>query len=136
MKIITVVDDSMGLMFNGRRQSQDRVLREHILNDTNGEKLWMSGYSAKQFTEGLPENAEISENFLELIKEGEYAFIEGDHECPDDENIEELILYKWNRKYPGDVFLNIDLTGFSMTEAEDFAGSSHEKITREVYRKN
>ena len=50
MIIIASVDDNMGMMFNHRRQSQDRVLREHILEATKDGKLWMNHYSAKQFS--------------------------------------------------------------------------------------
>ena len=41
MKIIVCVDNQNGMMFNHRRQSQDRVLRKRILELTGGEKLWM-----------------------------------------------------------------------------------------------
>ena len=49
MKIIVCVDNQNGMMFNHRRQSQDRVLRKRILELTGGEKLWMNAYSQKQF---------------------------------------------------------------------------------------
>ena len=50
MKIIVCVDNQNGMMFNHRRQSQDRVLRKRILELTGGKKLWMNAYSQKQFT--------------------------------------------------------------------------------------
>ncbi len=134
MKIIAAVDDSMGLMFNGRRQSQDKVLREHIIADTKGVKLWMSEYSAKQFGKDLPENAVVSDTFMDEAAEGEYVFIEGEYGKIDENRIEEVILYKWNRKYPGDVFLKIDFGSLRIYETQDFSGTSHEKITKEVYR--
>ena len=49
MKIIVCVDNQNGMMFNHRRQSQDRVLRKRILELTGGKKLWMNAYSQKQF---------------------------------------------------------------------------------------
>ena len=49
MIIIAAVDDRNGMMFNHRRQSQDKVLREKILSLTAGKLLWMDHYSAKQF---------------------------------------------------------------------------------------
>ena len=45
MIVIVAVDDRNGMMFNRRRQSQDRVLREHILDMTVGKKLWMNHYT-------------------------------------------------------------------------------------------
>ena len=38
MKIIVCVDNQNGMMFNHRRQSQDRVLRKRILELTGGKK--------------------------------------------------------------------------------------------------
>lgn len=49
MKLIFCIDDKSGMMFFGKRQSQDQNLREWILNYAQGSKLWMSPYSAKQF---------------------------------------------------------------------------------------
>ena len=46
---MTFVDRNGGTMFNHRRQSQDRVLREHILKLAEGRPIWMSAYTARQF---------------------------------------------------------------------------------------
>ena len=45
MILIVCVDDHNGMMFNHRRQSQDRILRADILELTGGKKLWMNAYS-------------------------------------------------------------------------------------------
>ena len=37
MHIVAAVDDRMGLLFNGRRQSRDGVLNERIASLCNGE---------------------------------------------------------------------------------------------------
>ena len=50
------------------------------------------------------------------------------------EGAEELVLYRWNRSYPGDVTFPWPLTGWKLVETADFPGTSHEKITEEVYR--
>ena len=57
MTLILCVDDRGGLSFNGRRQSQDRRVREDLLTMAAGGTLWMDGYSRRQFTE--PEAAAI-----------------------------------------------------------------------------
>ena len=46
-----------------------------------------------------------------------------------------IVLYRWNRHYPSDVKWEPDLEGlgFALTETTEFPGTSHEKITREVY---
>ena len=52
------------------------------------------------------------------------------------DRIERIILYRWNRAYPGDMFFDIKLDrSWHLASAEDFAGSSHEKITKEIYVK-
>ena len=51
MILIVCVDDHNGMMFNHRRQSQDRVLRADILELTDGKKIWMNAYSRNQFAE-------------------------------------------------------------------------------------
>ena len=51
------------------------------------------------------------------------------------DKITEIIVYRWNRDYPADLFLDIDLKDWELAETAEFAGNSHEKITREVYRK-
>ena len=50
---------------------------------------------------------------------------------------EELLLYRWNRLYPADLTLNGMPVqwGYRLQDATDFAGTSHEKITRERYVK-
>ena len=49
MIVCVAVDDNLGMTFNKRRQSQDRVLRERLLELTQGRDLWMNSYSVQQF---------------------------------------------------------------------------------------
>ena len=51
------------------------------------------------------------------------------------EQIEELILFHWNRTYPADLCCTLDLSEWKQKTTEEFAGSSHEKITQEWYVK-
>ena len=64
MKVILVIDDDNGMMFNNRRQSQDRILREKILEISRESKLWMNAYSQKQFASAT-DQIQISDTFLE-----------------------------------------------------------------------
>ncbi|MBQ5591648.1 MAG: ribonuclease Z [Clostridia bacterium] len=132
MKIIVCVDKSNGMLFNSRRQSQDEELRKRIIEISKNSKLLMNNYSAKQFEN--KNNIFISENFLNEAEKENYCFIENS-EIPT-EGIEEIIIYKWNRKYPADTYFKIDLKkGFKKISSTDFSGSSHEKITEEIYIK-
>lgn len=51
---IVCLDQEDGLLFNGRRQSRDRVVTEKILSMTKGKTLWMSAYSRRIFPEDAP----------------------------------------------------------------------------------
>ena len=54
MIVMVCVDDRGGMMFHQRRQSQDRVLRAHVLAEAEHHTLWMSTYSFRQFVDAPP----------------------------------------------------------------------------------
>ena len=130
MYIIICLDDNNGLAFNHRRQSQDRIVAEDIRKTVGEKKLWITDYSRKLFQ--AVSNLEISENPKEEAKEGEYVFQELETLDTDDEQIEQFIIYRWNRVYPADVSVEIGAE-WKLTETEEFSGFSHEKITKEIY---
>lgn len=135
MILITAVDDSGGLLFNHRRQSQDRLLRARILAFTGNAPLWMDAYTAGLFDPPAA-NIRVAEDFLDQAGPGEYCLLEDRSAVPYLDKIEKIILYHWNRAYPGDFFFDIDLNqGWQKVSSADFAGSSHDKITEEVYVK-
>ena len=134
MNLIVCVDDRNGMMFNGRRLSRDRVLREYLL-ELSGGKLWMNSYSAGQFES--TENLVVRENFLGETPEGEFCFLE-DQPCPDcEDRLEQVILCKWNRTYPSDRKFDLPLGehGWHCVSRKEFPGSSHDRITVEVYKR-
>ena len=135
MIIIACIDDNMGMMFNHRRQSQDRVLRERVLAATKGNKLWMNHYSAKQFIEHAAPQINVDENFMSEAEDGEYCFVENCDVTPYLRWVEKIILYRWNRRYPSDQTFSIDLSTdvWKLVHTEDFTGSSHERITEEIF---
>lgn len=135
MKIIAAVDDNFGLLFNKRRQSQDSVLRRKVGEIIKSSNFLMNSYSFKQFkNEIYSDNIKVSNDFMEMADKDDYVFIENTDISDYQDKIKEIILFKWNRKYPGDFFLNINLKKFSLSEVEEFKGSSHDKITMEVYK--
>lgn len=132
MILLACADDDLGMMFNGRRQSQDRVLRQYILEMTGHSRLWMNAYSRKQFLE--PGEILTEEACLARAGQGEFCFVEDLDPAPYRDRIEKIILFRWNRSYPADVYFDRSLLeGRKLTVAEEFPGSSHEKITREDY---
>lgn len=131
MRPIVCLDDKGGMLFGGRRQSKDRVLRGRVLAMCLGKKLWMSRYSAKQFEEGgefLVDDAYLSKAGFD-----DYVFVEDQGYSLAD--CDELVIYRWNRHYPGDVFFEADLSDFTLIQTSDFEGFSHETITEEIYRR-
>lgn len=133
MILIVCVDDHNGMMFNHRRQSQDRVLRADLLELTSGRVLWMNAYSRKQFTESGSDRICVDEEFLDKAGEGEFCFVENADVSGCMDRIEEIYLYRWNRDYPADLYFPVDTGGWKCVETKEFAGFSHEKITRESY---
>ena len=136
MKVIVCLEDKGGMMFNHRRQSRDRVLNADILAQCRDTRLCISPYSMLLF-EGSDADILCDESFLELAGEGDFCFVEDRALAPYADRIEEVIVYKWNRRYPTDTYFDLDLAalGFKLASSEDFAGYSHEKITKETYRK-
>lgn len=132
MIVIACVDQNNGMMFNHRRQSQDRNVRKDILEMVGHKKLWMNEYSFWQFKEEKG-NFSVSDDFLECAGEGEYCFVE---DCIiSEEKTEKLILYRWDKKYPQDFTLNISQKHWILKKAVEFVGYSHEKIVKEEYEK-
>ena len=133
---VIAVDDRNGMMFHNRRQSRDRLLKEKILAMAKGRTLWMNAYSYSQFEGHGAEKIRVAEDFLERAGEGDYCFVEDRPLEPFLHKITEIVACRWNRKYPGDVFLDVDLEDgtWKRTAAEEIAGSSHERITIERYR--
>ena len=133
MYYIFCIDERGGRMFLKRRQSSDRILRERVLALTKEHTLWMSTYSAGQFTEGG--TFLVDDDYTKKAGEHDYCFVE-DGEF-DLSKCKGVVLYNWNRHYPTDVTWDIDLTahGFVLVSQTDFAGSSHDTITETIYRK-
>ena len=132
MIVFVCVDDENGMLFNRRRQSRDRAVVRDILQTCQEAQLWMDFYSAKLFA-GEEGNFQATEDFLGLAGAGEYCFVENRELAPFAEKIERLIVYRWNRKYPGDFFLDLELSNWALLEKTEFPGNSHEKITKEIY---
>ena len=129
MTIYICLDDRNGLQFNKRRQSRDSAVLEDIRSQLSG-NLLIEPFSEKLIREALipyvlpPENA--ADYFAEDIPSQEVL-----------DNTKKLVIYRWNRHYPSDIRWEPDLNalGFVLKETIEFPGSSHEKITREVYER-
>ena len=136
MILILCVDDRGGMLFNRRRQSQDREVRRDILAMAAGRVLRMTPSSRRQFPEReLP--AVVEEDFLQRAGPGELCLVEDQPPGPWLPRAEQVILYRWNRVYPADLRADFPPpTGeWRLAECRDFPGHSHKTITKEVYCK-
>ncbi len=132
MKIIVCLDKHDGMLFAGRRQSKDRILRQQALALAGTHPLWMNGYSALQFTEG---NIAVHENFLENAPQDAWCFVENTDITPWLSQIRQVAVYRWNRHYPATDYFPTALFAdkWQLVSSREFAGSSHDTITEEVY---
>ena len=133
MRLIVCLDDRNGMMFGGRRQSQDRVLRARVMALTRGQTLYMSEYSAKQFADC--EGFVVDNDYRCRVEAGDACFLEDGDVSLD--GVTELVIYRWNRHYPSDRKFPYDpeACGFVKIASADFEGSSHEKITEDIYKR-
>jgi len=142
MIIIVCLDESGGMMFNRRRQSKDRVVTDDIRRMCAGGRLWMNHYSEKLFAPAVSETSASENDGVEFMSDeafpdragaGEYCFVENMAAAPYEAQIEKIIVYNWNRKYPSDRKFDIDLSQWQTETTVDMEGYSHEKITKTVY---
>lgn len=132
MILIVCLDDQNGMAFNHRRQSRDCLVIERIENLVAGKKLWMAPYSQKLFS---IENLVVSAGYLSEADAADYCFAELDDVRQYENQVQKVIVFRWNRHYPSDVRFGIDLSTWRLATAEEFPGSSHKKITMEVYER-
>jgi len=132
MTVFVCVDDNMGMMFNNRRQSRDSGLINKMIEMTNGKKLWMNSYSAKLIKNHY---IYVEEDFLDKADTEDYCFVENNKLTDHEKKIEKLIVFKWNKVYPSDKKLDISTEKMTLIQQFDFKGTSHKKISCEVWSK-
>lgn len=122
------------MLFNHRRLSQDKVIPLKLSDLAGNGKIYLNEYSSKLFDK--KDNLIISENFINEAGEEDICFIENSG-IPINK-ASELYIFKWNRDYPADTFFtcNIKDLGFKKIDTEDLTGTSHKKITLEIYRRS
>ena len=133
MTVIVCLDNANGMMFNHRRQSRDANVVKDILKTINGASLLIEPYSEPLFSQA-DYSVSVSDSFLIDAGAEDYCFVENTSVAEFKEKISQLVIYKWNRDYPADFYFDIDYANdYELETTLDFIGTSHEKITREVY---
>lgn len=135
MKAFVCVDDGFGMAFLGKRLSRDSRVCEDIVLTAAEDTVYMSPQTKKLFPDF--EGAKISDLTDEILSSSDYYFFETVSPSPYLDYIEEIVLYRWNRRYPSDLklgFLPTD-SGYARVSVTEFVGTSHDCITKEVYKK-
>ena len=97
MIVFVAVDNRNGMMFNHRRQSQDKALRERVVELSKGKKLWMNQYSAKQFLQDEPlPTLQVDNMPLDRAQPEDFCFAEDLRLAPYERKIEksDVLEYK------------------------------------------
>lgn len=133
MTVIFCLDDNRGILFNNRRLSRDALVFEDIKTYLKG-SLLINEFSEKLVAaSGL--NYEVFKNFVTKPDCEPFYYIENISVKEHLNKIDRIIIYWWNRNYPSDTKLDFDPLecGYKSTSVYEFAGKSHEKITREIF---
>ncbi len=132
MILIVCLDDRLGMAFNCRRQSRDSALIADICADAKGAPVWMDSRSALLFKD-FEADILCCDDFGAKAGTGEYCFLEFSAPCSLEGKAEKIIIYRWNRRYQADLCFDIDLDAWKLDSVSEFTGTSHDKITKEVY---
>lgn len=136
MTAILCIDSRNGLMFGGRRQSRDRIVLEDIKELCHGRSLLVSAYTNRLFCQYGFSFQQLDPNFPEHAVPGDCCFFEEISILTLMDKLNAIVLYQWNRAYPADIYFDDRiLTNWTLTESKNFSGSSHETITRKVYKR-
>ena len=126
MVVYVCLDDRNGMLFNNRRQSRDGAVLADIRASVPGL------LTIDSFSEKLISASAIPYAVGDPVP-GVHFFLENRKASELLPMTEMVIIYRWNRVYPTDFRFDGDLSGFTLESTVEFPGSSHEKITKEVY---
>ena len=133
MVLITCVDQKNGLGFNGRRQTSDSAVYADICKYAVDHfcGLEMAPVTLKAIMQYLSLNGDEEHPIVTEAKEARFAELD---DCKGlDDIYDTLILYRWDKTYPADMFLEIGLQNYQLVESQELHGTSHEKIVKETY---
>ena len=134
MNVAVCVDERGGMMFNRRRQSRDSAVTARVLEIARerGGTLYVSAYSSALF-DGADGVRVVTVDAVPTGGDGVF-FVEDTDISGYINEIETLYLFRWGRRYPADVTIPFDPQKLmTLSSTCEFSGTSHEKITLEVY---
>lgn len=125
MTVIICVDNNGGILFNGKRQSKDRIFRKYLLDivEKKNSRIAMSPYTYSQFKGD--ERKELTDVKEEFSFDEDYIFLE--RAIPILwEKVNNLILCCWNRDYPADEYFNLPIgVECILQKTEEIVSDSH-----------
>lgn len=140
MTVCVCLDDNNGVMFNHRRQSQDRIQRERVIQLAKDSVLWMTPYTLTLYRPQLCSRPPIfiARDFDSPVAEDAFCIIEG--ACPANliKKANRVVIYRWNRIYPADITFDMRLLAapvWRLVNMETFNGSSHKEMTEEIWER-
>ena len=89
------------------------------------------------YSEGLFEGYDVNVDayYLNKATDRDFCFVEKTSLKDYEDKIKTLVLFKWNKVYPSDMKLDVSLDNRTLESTFDFKGTSHDKITCEVWVK-
>ena len=145
MKIVFVLDQKNGMMFNRRRQSFDQAIIKKIVEDVNEVegRLWVSDYSKELFASYDVNTMPLEEFDLSKVSDNDVVYVENigvDLEAmiANKEMSVELDFYRWDKVYPSDkkmIFTKEMLDAFFVKDSYEMSGETHDVISVEVWNK-
>lgn len=125
MTVIICVDNNSGILFNGKRQSKDRMLRKYLLDivEKDNCRIAMTPYTYGQFQEDKRKELIDVKNTFSFDED--YIFLE--QSIPISwEKVNNLILCCWNRDYPTDEYFNLPIgVECILQKTEEIVSDSH-----------
>ncbi len=134
MIVVVCLDNEEGMLFNHRRQSRDKGLVRNLSELAGDKKIYASPFSKTVFKD-FEDKVCFDENFLASAGKDDYCFVENASLIEYADKITGLIIYEWNELYPADTYFDFDYSEMKLISAKMFSGTSHRKITREIYIK-
>jgi hypothetical protein len=133
MIVICCVDERNGMSFEGRRNAQDRRMRDDVR--TLFPCLSMDAYAYGLYGK---DDVKCDYEICEDLRDSHYpCILETTPPSAYEDKIEKIVLYQWHNRYPATVTMDIDLHDekWECVDHYCFEGSSHEKITRAIFQK-
>lgn len=131
MIIIATADSRLGMFFNNRRISRDRVVTEKIREIVGNNKLWVDPYSLDLFPDAC-----AAEDFLNMAGESDFCFVENRSLREYENKINKVYLFLWNRKYPSDIKFDLPMGLFELQKITQIQGFLHDAVSLLIYEKN